>query len=404
MDFAELLEEVCAIEGERRLFHERFTPDVNPFDVLAPNEMGLSKALAWLLNPEQAHGQRGRFLRSFLVKLVKGDHTEVWPLEACDRAKVRLEVPTETGRVDIHIEVAEAHIVVENKPSAVDGPRQLERYFSTLGRRTLNHHCLIYLTPGGSPPSAASLGPAEMKARTEAGQLYLWAYRKDILDWLADCRNGCRADRVNAFINDFSRYIRRRFNGVQDMSTQDPLVKLATATPEAVSSAMQIINVADELRETLLTKLNNQLTTLIEEQSPKRFILNWNMSYVQRPDENWDGLSLVPSCSHDFSLEFEGSGLYFGLSRRTAGSSDPIVRKAISSLLGDGEENNWWLWRRLAQENDEYLPIEPNWEKSTKPWVMIADGTMAEIIFKAANRLLEAMEQCDRRANPAMSR
>jgi hypothetical protein len=63
---------------------------------------------------------------------------------------------------------------------------------------------VIYLTPKGTEPPEQSICAAERDRRIEAGQLRLWSYDKEILEWLARCRAECRADRVSMFIDEFS--------------------------------------------------------------------------------------------------------------------------------------------------------------------------------------------------------
>ena len=70
----------------------------NPFRFMYTNEIGLSKILAFLLDPKETHGQGGLFLNSFLKYIGKNDFFTY------DGIKVSVEKKTnENRRHDIFI-------------------------------------------------------------------------------------------------------------------------------------------------------------------------------------------------------------------------------------------------------------------------------------------------------------
>lgn len=131
-----LLETVCHIttahQTAKNLYVHRLAPNFNAFDFIVPDEAGLSKIIAWFLDPRQTHGQSTRFLRLLLDEL--GESARAMD---CDRAEVRTEVTITQGRLDILISMSGLHVAVENKPWAADQEEQVRRYleyFDTCGQ------------------------------------------------------------------------------------------------------------------------------------------------------------------------------------------------------------------------------------------------------------------------------
>jgi len=110
------------LDGElnRRLAH-RF----NVFDFLRDDEMGLSKVIAFLLNPSASHGQGKYFLLQFLnfVKNENWDHLD------SHAVKVETEHSTpDNRRIDIYVDIKgdkPFSLTIENKPYAGDQDNQV---------------------------------------------------------------------------------------------------------------------------------------------------------------------------------------------------------------------------------------------------------------------------------------
>lgn len=107
MSIRELLHRVQdhtnAFAKAKELYHERLAPDFNPFDFIEPNEIRLSRILAWLLNPRTSHGQGGRFLDAFLARL-----GIPWERGSYDNMIVTPEGPANGRRIDILVTSGDA--------------------------------------------------------------------------------------------------------------------------------------------------------------------------------------------------------------------------------------------------------------------------------------------------------
>ena len=379
----------------KRLYGDRLAPDFTPFDFIDFDEMGLSRILAWLLNPEATHGQGGHFLRLFLDRLATG-----WSSDDCERAKVKAESPIKEGRLDIIVRSGDRALVIENKPWAADQPTQLERYFRYLdsllihsGGLRATDCLLIYLTADGSFPPKGSICDEQVRRRTETGQLHCWSYREHILNWTAECRAVCRADRVSIFIDEFARYIRKSFAEIADMTMQDRIVEEIVSSPAMVSPAMQIAFAADAIRDSLLLKLRSQISAEVARES---WTMDWGVSARSCSGLNID---FSPQLACFFRIEFyvaKFNDLSYGVFKKDKSRlDDGGVRAALLSNAsigrGEGAENELWPWWRHAAVNDDLIPFERHWGSSTQPWAAIADGQMAKAILGTARRFRDAM-------------
>ena len=126
--FAELaphLETARALESEMdRHLARRF----NVLDYVKTDELGLSRILADLLDPDGPHGQGTLFLERFVDGL---EDLRDWPDLRDRRISVDVEhVIRANRRIDIYIEIGDAKathcLAIENKPYAEDQKNQIK--------------------------------------------------------------------------------------------------------------------------------------------------------------------------------------------------------------------------------------------------------------------------------------
>ena len=95
----------------------------NIFDYLRTDELGLSRVIADLLDPNGKHGQGNTFLRLLLDRLEYSDASK-----DLDHASVKVEVEKaikDNRRLDICVRIGEHCLAIENKPYAGDQPDQI---------------------------------------------------------------------------------------------------------------------------------------------------------------------------------------------------------------------------------------------------------------------------------------
>ncbi|MEE3503717.1 PD-(D/E)XK nuclease family protein [Acidiphilium acidophilum] len=356
------------------------------FDFIEPDEMRLSKILAWLLDPQGTHGQSGKFLRLLFDAIGMEIKTD-----ECNRAEIQTEHSIENGRLDIVVRMASFRLIIENKPWAVDQQRQIQRYFEHLDQNDRSDYAIIYLTSKGTTPSTDSISDEERKLRITNKQLHIWAYETKVIEWLAQCRIQCRSDRVSMFIDEFSRYILVVFSGVRDKTMDDHILDEIMSKPDRVSASMQIIGMAENIKKRLLFKLCDDIARLLPEKNVK-------IMFKQDKEETTAiTMEYSEMCRFNFELEFQNTNfkaLSMGVARKEKGANNSVEYKALSHVFGYANQNEAWLWVRNASTNDPLLPVERDWQISSQSWIEIADSRLAEKVVKAFKETHRVLNEC----------
>lgn len=375
-----------AHEEAKKLYLDRFAPDFNVFTLLGPNELRLSRILAWFLDPRETHGQGSRFLRIFLEALGQNTAGGDW-----DDAEVCREFPIPGGAGDVLVKTRNFQLAIENKPRAGDPDRQLMRYFEYLDGTGVPERHVVYLTRQGAPPPEHSISGNDRESRIKKSQLHLWSYTKEVLSWLCKSRAECRADRVSTFIDEFARYIQAEFAGVKDRTMADHLLDEIVSSIDKVEAVMNVISLADALRDRLISNLCDQLRSKLNIQEINPHLVS---------GEKYTGFTIDYSKSspYQFCLEFQYTnfnGLVFGVYRKIKGSQGGDEYSFLNNRFGAGiSDDDWWLWKRSASPSDPLLPAPQNWSGSNDPWIEIANGSLASKVEEAFRRTHEVLNEC----------
>jgi hypothetical protein len=241
-------------EIEQRLDREtgrRF----NAFNLFAMNEDATSGILAFLLDPNEAHGQNDVFLRLFIQQFVP-EWQRAFNYPGAHRAS--------TGElIDVVISDGPYWLGIENKIfNAPEQERQAGRYLDAL--QDAAHHQeryrLVYLSTRGAAPSPYSLTADDSRRHRANLVRGAWAQAEgdddqtatpcaSIMDWLADCRNQCRAENVTWLIRQFAAYVdsvnaRQKEPDMADTA----IVGLALKDQQNLEAALRIGKNFDEIR------------------------------------------------------------------------------------------------------------------------------------------------------------
>lgn len=217
-------------ELDRNLAH-RF----NVLDYLKTDELGLSRIIADLLNPEATHGQGVLFLRTFLANLKELNGTPDWP--DLDRSKIKVVLEQTTSdqrRIDVLVEIEDPDIkekphclAIENKPYARDQENQVRDYLEYLEKEYEERFLLIFLSPIGESPSEWSIPKDELnewkgrfvimpycRSHEESeDELNEFRLSHSLADWLGECRKNCDVDRLRWFLRDTETFCQQTFGG-----------------------------------------------------------------------------------------------------------------------------------------------------------------------------------------------
>ena len=185
----------------------------NVFHSINLNENRMSDVFAYLLSPDEAHGQGELFLREFLSDAAVDWFPEIDWSSICVRREVQTtEIENDKRRIDIvivfRINDGRAAVAVENKPreDSTDEERQLYDYAQYLESRYKSRFKLIYLTPDERDPSESSI---TCKERKELAEKFAKASIQKWADgWLKRAEDEVKAERVRWFVSDFRKALR----------------------------------------------------------------------------------------------------------------------------------------------------------------------------------------------------
>ena len=277
----------------------------NPFQFMRTDEMGLSKILAFLLDPKGAHGQGDLFLNSFLKYI--GKHNFL----AYDNIQVCVEKATsENRRHDIFIEGFLNHrrhwiVSIENKLRfATDQEEQLKDYRDDLEGYREVEYCLIYLPVFKEPPSENSILKNEWEALISAKKAILLS-AKDLLDWLDNTL--IIAPAVKQFSQDLKNFLSEELMG--NTETNDDLVKylMKNENNDALYSALSVIDSKEQLYENLIERLVEQLQERFAHDYKKLKNYGWKCNFYGEVT------------GKDCGIYFDAEDIYWGVGAELGG-------------------------------------------------------------------------------------
>ena len=231
----------------------------NPFQFLRTDEMGLSKILAFLLDPTETHGQGDLFLNSFL-KFIGKHQFLAYKKVNIYREKTTKETTKENRRHDIFIEGLLGNkiawvISIENKlQGAVDRPNQMHDYAKDLKNYVSESYFLIYLPIfSNNPPEISISEKYWAKLMTKKKAMVLSASM--IIQWLDNTI--IIAPAVKQFCNDFKKFLSEDIMGNTQNSNE--LVEYLVNNDKVLFSALTVLEAKKPLYEKLIKMLIEQL-------------------------------------------------------------------------------------------------------------------------------------------------
>lgn len=386
---------VHGLRTARSAYSDQFAPDFNSLNLINLDELTLSNMLRELLDPQGSHAQGRKFvdlfIKQFSLENTFGDKKIF---------SVKTEQPTDTRKesnryIDILIELSgnskeeKFAIAIENKPWAADGKDQIKDYLSHLKKRYSSGHTLIYLAgEEGRLPANHSIDELSRIQAINQKHLILICYA-DLIPWLAACRNQCYAPSVRAFLESLEQYIRQKFMGIQDMTERQALITEATRSIENVEISLEIISAQLDIKDELINKLEMQLKQIIEDRN-----YSWKLLGHMEIKNPYGAISIQLREGDQYTVSFgfdkPGGGIfYYGIHKDTEATPDlPEIRQALAIYLNaKGKTTVWWPWYFLFEDSLR------DWRISSKPWVQIASGEMAEWMIKTVAKIEQGLQE-----------
>ena len=359
----------------------------NPFQFMRTDEMGLSKILAFLLDPKEAHGQGDLFLNSFLK------YIEKYNFLAYDNIQVCVEKTTSKNRRhDIFIEGFLNNkrrwiVSIENKLRfASDQEEQLKDYRDDLEGYREVEYCLIYLPVFKEPPSENSIRKNEWEDLISAKKAILLS-AKDLLDWLDNTL--IIAPAVKQFIQDLKKFLSEELMG--NTETNNELVNYLMKNTDVLYSALNVIDSREQLYEKLMVVLVEQLQSRFESNYNKLKDYGWKCNSNGNIDARYFGIFIGQgNVSWGVGIEFDTADLrngYYGVYCHKDENRE--LYELIWNIFDKAGlrthfkyTGSWAMWRWL----DGQLI---NWDSEILK--KIPNGELAEQIFELWKPLLDTI-------------
>lgn len=400
-----------SLKEAKRMYGNQIAPDFFIFDYLRKDELGLSKCIGNLLNPNGKHGQGDVFLKQFLIqtnqllkiqmsnasqdeelgKKTNNAQTIHWDTVNTENCKIKLEQGTDEQRhVDIFLKFADGEMIgIENKPSAADQKNQLLDYATFVERQAVDKPwLLIYLC--NTQPSKESISDEVRIKREGSGNLITVSY-DELIQWLEVCIQHAKAPVVRTFIEELIKYILKDINGVADMTSANEVAKIILQDGN-FEAAIHVSNALDNAKRELIVQLKKDLINATE----GKYYLNWEKSM----DSEWSrycgfGINFDSERLMDFEISFEFmqqnlKRFYWGIRRRDE-KVEKIsehwsqINNSMNAKFGLANQTLWWPWLVYYEPdaNNNFI----NWESNVEPWNAIKDGTLVENIMRTVNEV-----------------
>ena len=385
-------------ELNRHLAH-RF----NVMDYVRTDELGLSRLVADLLNPNASHGQGPLFLQALLDNLKL---TKRWAGLHPDGARVSLErVIAAQRRIDVYVQIPGGDglycLAIENKPYAGDQENQVRDYLEHLARKFQERFLLIYLSPAGEGPSDWSLAEEELDKWT--GRFLVMSYHDNVeavvdeeafmdaygafrdsfslTDWLSVCYHNCQVERLRWFLRDALLFCQRTF-GDHHMTTDSEaraVEEYLLSNPDNLDVAQAVYESWPAVRDYVCKGFLEHLRSCVERKA-KQTIPDWShdievgcrydgekkydtrlwlyrtswLRYETQSRTNTNGHTSISleAGSHGPNGWFYGVRSPVPFSKMTDAEKNRRVRlhKALKAELALGQRTDWWP--QLARVGD----------------------------------------------------
>lgn len=400
----------------------------NVLDYISTSELGLSRVIADLLNPNAAHGQGVLFLDLLLRGLKQSSERGERPLDLTKdygdwevqgqpvRVETELTIPG-GRRLDVWVQIGVGTdrrcLAIENKPYAGDGVRQVEDYLDYLEKEYQSGraaaHCLIYLPGSGDMPAQWSIGSgrkdkekgerdfavmpycraapssdAESKGDDDTPSLgdkgdddaaFLLDYT--LADWFRDCRRACDVDRLRWFLGDAESFCERRFGGnAMTDATDDQLDEILMKQLDVVG---EVVKRWPNVRAEVLKRFGDRLKARIEKELGPGVQCEHDLDRLPR----WTGISVYRDAWRldDQPLSIRAEAQSPGARNWIIGigASHTTIRDhlqgALRHALGEGRATPKWPW--FVDVDDPW----GRWDRTDTVVAMASKGGDAEEYF-----------------------
>lgn len=361
----------------KAIYAERLAPEFSIFDFLDTRENGLSRVFAWLLDPTGSHAQGPRFLEAFMRWL---GLDEEW-IALAPGARAWLEIPTTVdayqGYIDIVVQMRGRALGIENKPFAIDQPRQVERYLDHLKHHSPGGHCLLYLSGGGDGPTSESIDPARAVREIADGHLIVRGYPA-IVGFLETCLGVCRAPSLSMAIDGLIQHIQKVFMGMSEGSEAGELARTICDSPQMIGAALALLEAGTPIREKILKRFDDAVRVRIADRG-------WHVirNTIGSSAQSKYVIGFEPDATVGIGFQFfarDYTDLFCGVAELEGRDIPEDSKPSLRALIGNQSGDRWWPVWKYVGPNDRHFPFAKTADRGF--WLAAYDGRLADMLVE----------------------
>ena len=216
------------------------------------SEVVICRLISFLLNPNEKHGQKEKFLNLFLQTIKEIEEESVISADELKSLQVITEFPANRRRIDIVIKSNKRFLPFEVKIWATDQNTQCKDYYDfAKDQHPVGAKKIFYLTIDGHVPNASSMDKLK-----DEGHLELLSFRNHILSWLEQCEND--KDSYSPILQEYIRELKlavRKFCGyTENQRMNEEILDEIIVAEKKLKAAKAICSIEKEIRPELLWK------------------------------------------------------------------------------------------------------------------------------------------------------
>ena len=371
MPFRSLLEQTQGIvrqhRDEFRARNLESAPGFSPFHFIKWGEVPVTHLLAYVLDPQQSHGQQTAFQDSFVSAVQAAVLPRAFPGSPYEVIAEKRHGGGNFGQIDLLLTSPHPRfaLCIENKPhpGTADPWRQLDGYheFLTGIGGFGDDYLLVYLSDRARHPHPSSLEPTKREALAKTGHYRNLTYETFLLPLLSEWAELARPAKVKYFLLDFRYQVERQLNFPSTAPTatmyQEDIAELLLKDACLLKAAYELPNALQAAESRLKEQLGADVLKIAAE---------LHVPLASSPDDWEDFKSFANECAASFAkptwgnyriaLEFSGPTLDVGV---FGGGKDSPVGQELMKRLGDTQGSHTWAcWASLYNSDWKSLYVD----------------------------------------------
>ena len=332
----------------------------SPLSLFSPDEMTLSKILAFLLNPKENHAQGNIFLEAFMQAL--GRKQSVRSRTSIENAPVfseAVDVYTEfsstsdLGRFDVLLRQDDSALIIENKPRAGEQKLQLHRYGQWLIEKGFKKRLLVNLCQ--EEPTEYSL-PKNSPAEPFTIQLSF----NELIEIIQQANQRTQSPKVRYFVDSFCDFL--RVYVCQESLMVNPLIIDLMKNQKNIEAYFEVTKNMPAFYQ----QAWSNFCSALEELTLKRFGGAIKFHHSPKYDDSFACIWFKCDKQPNVEICFESQAkilrsFCWGVVLDKNGEESDYVKNLLNSKITEGRSNNAWAWFFYGVGSDECKEIPKNW-------------------------------------------